>query len=241
LLTAGGLGSPLAWAYAFVDDPPDEWEQAAVDYTEGLCGSLPGDGWMSVSAELLTLATVSMRATVSHGKRVAAVSDLQLSVDAVDTTRLRAAASEESDLKRLQVYSPDGDLPTAWRPVKYRRRALAATEHERESEERLQRKRRVVQVLEVLREAGLPFAASVASADDVTPSVLARCCQGLAANTLAKRLRDWHQFRRHPVLEGIVPPYPRGESDVLDYLGLRAVEQAPKSCFADLVSALRFM
>ena len=121
LLTAGGLGTPLAWAHAFVDDPPDEWEQAAVDYAEGLCGPLPGDGWVSVSKELHDLASASMRATASHGKRVAAVSDLQLSVDAVDKTRLRAAETEESDLKRMQVYNPDGDLPVAWRPVKYRR------------------------------------------------------------------------------------------------------------------------
>ena len=28
---------------------------------------------------------------------------------------------------------------------------------------------------------------------------------------------------------------------MIDYLGVRAMEQAPKSCLADLVSALRFM
>ena len=125
---------------------------------------------------------------------MAAVSDLQLSVDAADRSRLRATAAEDSDLKRLQVYNPDGELPVAWRPIKYRRRALATTEHERETEERQQRKRRVVQVLEVLREAKLPFAATVASVDDVTSAVLARCCQGLAVNTLAKRLRTGTSF-----------------------------------------------
>ena len=116
---------------------------------------------------------------------------------------------------------------------------LTSTVHERETEEKQLRKRRVLQVLEFLREAELPFAVTVTSASDLSTAVLARCCQGLTANTLAKRLRDWQQFRRYLVLEGVAPPFSRGESDVLDYLGVRADEQAPKTCFEDLVAALR--
>ena len=102
---------------------------------------------------------------------------------------------EESDLSRLQVYYPDGEIPLAWRPIKYRRRALVTTTHERDSEEKLECRRRVLEVLNVLREADLPFAAKVGP--ETFSTVAARCCQGLAANTVAKRLRDWNQFRRY--------------------------------------------
>ena len=93
-------------------------------------------------------------------------------------------------------------------------------------------------MLATLQEAKLPFALTVGP--DTSAAVIARCCQGLAANTLAKRLRDWHQFSRYLVLEGVVPPFPRGEADVLDYLGVCAAEQA-KTCFEDLVLSLRLM
>ena len=79
-----------------------------------------------------------------------------------------------------------------------------------------------------MREAELPFVATVTSQVDPSSAVLARCCQGLAANTLAKRLRDWHQFRRYLVLEGVVPPFPRGEADVLDYLGSALTSKFPR-------------
>ena len=111
LLTAGGFGTPLAWAYAFVDEAAEEWEQAAVDCAEGLCGLLPEDGWLHLSSELLAPASASAQATVSHGTRVAAVSDLQLSVDEADAVRLGATAADESDLHHVQVYNPDGEIP----------------------------------------------------------------------------------------------------------------------------------
>ena len=99
----------------------------------------------------LALAGATARAVVSHGKCVDAITDLKLSVDEADSVRRGAMKFEESDLSRLQVYNSDGEIPRAWRPIKYRRRALAATEHERESEEKQLRKRRVLEVLAVLQ------------------------------------------------------------------------------------------
>ena len=54
-LTAGGLGTPLSWAYAFVDEPADDLEQAMIDYAEGLCGPLPDGGWYDLSVKRVAL------------------------------------------------------------------------------------------------------------------------------------------------------------------------------------------
>ena len=83
-LRLGGLGNPVAWAYAFVGEAAEDLGEIMLDYVQGLCGPLDADGgttWGDLLVELCELHEASKRPTLAHGKRVAAVSDLQLVVD----------------------------------------------------------------------------------------------------------------------------------------------------------------
>ena len=65
---------------------------------------------------------------------------------------------------------------------------------EREVAEDKERERWAREVLNLIREAQLPFLQSTGATTGAT--VEHRCCLGLRARTLAKRVRDWRPFRR---------------------------------------------
>ena len=133
-LITGGLSSPVDWAYAFEDEKDEDLAEAVAAYAEGLCGPLVLEGldWVDYEDELLALLAAAKRPTEAHGGRVAAVTDLQLFVDQAVSEKQEVVKRDNLDLKRLKVYNPDRELPVTWRPIKYRRRALASTAKERE-------------------------------------------------------------------------------------------------------------
>jgi hypothetical protein len=173
----------------------------------------------------------------SAHKRVGALRSLALSADLETHRRASLHQKERDDLRRLEVAAL-ADLPTAWRGKVYRRTEVADTAHKREEDEAKERARWAKELAGLLLEANLPFARALGGTSLDGASL--RCCRGLRARTLAQRVSCWRPFRRW-LLTTTGAPWPLTTSVVLDYLEVRRAEGAPRTAYASLLSALRFL
>ena len=123
-----------------------------------------------------------------------------------------------------------------WRPIQYRRNAAAKPESERADDEARERARWGNEVLTILAEADLPY---IRTSGVSGGAVDQRCCLGLRARTLAKRVRDGRPFRRFLIAHGH-GAFPTGVGQVLSYLEARTPEGISACGFNDLHAALRF-
>jgi len=160
-----------------------------------------------------------------------------LSADFETHRRASLHKKEKADFRRLEVAAL-ADLPTAWRGKVYRRTEVADTAHKREEDEAKERARWAKELAGLLLEANLPFARALAGSSLDGASL--RCCRGLRARTLAQRVSCWRPFRRW-LLTTTGASWPQDTSVVLDYLEVRRAEGAPRTAFASLLSALRFL
>ena len=165
-----------------------------------------------------------------HAKRIASVSDIELSSDllAVELRMLRKRRVEALAVAQVEAVA---SLPTQWRGKAYRRKEVALNPAAREEAEDLEQARWSKEVLGLLLEAGdiLPFAESVKKArGGVTGASVLRCCRGLRANTLKQRVSDWRPFRRWLVADGHAP-FPLEAQQVLEYLDTSWEGSAPRT------------
>ena len=77
------------------------------------------------------------------------------------------------------------------------------TATEREDAEAAERLKRGKEVLGLILEADLPFAQNASATSGLAISL--RCCKGLRAATLRKRVRDWRPVRRFLLADGSSP------------------------------------
>ena len=68
------------------------------------------------------------------------------------------------------------------------------------------------------------------------PALELRCCRGLAALTLKKRVSDFRSFLRF-LWSRIALRLPTEESHVLELISVREAEQAARSSFKDLLTS----
>ena len=169
--------------------------------------------------------------------RCARLTPLQVAADKATYAKRTAEEREKADLQRLALASL-ACLPREWRGKRYRRTEGQSTEHAREEGERQERLRQGRQVAALLVEANLPFARAL-GAQALEQEAPLRCCRGLRADTLAQRLACCRPFSRWLTLRGY-GPFPTSEEMVLEYLDLRASENAPRTALASLISSLRF-
>ena len=176
-----------------------------------------------------------------HAKRIASISDIELSSDllAVEQRMQRKRRIEALAVAQVEAVA---SLPTQWRGKAYRRKEVALNPAAREEAEDLEQARWSKEVLGLLLEAGdsLPFAESVKKArGGITGASVLRCCRGLRANTLKQRVSDWRPFRRWLVAEGHAP-FPLEARQVLDYLDISWEGSAPRTFYKNFLTALTF-
>ena len=177
-------------------------------------------------------------ATVANGQ-MALTSDYQLSDDLFARRQHEARQQKEGTRTAAQAEHLAG-LPSQWRGKRYRRQEVAKNPQEREEAEEAKLAHWTKEVLGLLLEADLPFAASARQARGGLegPSSL-RCCRGLRANTLKKRVDGWRPFRRWLVSEGL-GFYPTSPQQVLDYLDVQWEASAPRTFYQDFQDSLTF-
>ena len=176
-----------------------------------------------------------------HAKRIASVSDIELSSDllAVEQRMQRKRRIEALAVAQVEAVA---SLPTQWRGKAYRRKEVALNPAAREEAEDLEQARWSKEVLGLLLEAGdsLPFAESVKKArGGITGASVLRCCRGLRANTLKQRVSDWRPFRRWLVADGQAP-FPLEAQQVLEYLDISWEGSAPRTFYKNFLTALTF-
>ena len=131
-------------------------------------------------------------------------------------------------------------LPSQWRGKRYRRQEEAKNPQESEEAENSKRERWAKEVLGLLLEADLPFAATAREArGGLTGPTALRCCRGLWANTLKKRVDDWRPFRRWLLAEGH-RCFPDRAQQVLDFLDVQWEASAPRTFYQSFLDALTF-
>ena len=178
-----------------------------LSFVSDLCGALDADTatgqlhWSDLQFELVQLVDSAVKPAVAFERRAAQLPDLQVTLEHALGRQNLASKAEASDLQRLQVYSQTS-LPLEWgKPRKYRRLAVPDAKREREDAEAAARKRWGSRILEIIREAGLPYVR--ASGPTGGNAMEQRCCRGLRSGTLAKKVRDWKPFRRFLLALGL--------------------------------------
>ena len=241
ILSQKELNGCRTWARLV--DGEDEPEAVVLDTVQGLCGDLYTDegdldehSWEGYLSQLMSLAGAARAPAERIEGRVARTTDLQISVEQAERKRRREEALETTEHSRLQVYSPP-EPGRDWKPIKYRRGVAIKPESERADQEALERTRWSREVLAILAEADLPFARTTGGSGS---TVDLRCCLGLRARTLAKRVRDWRPFRRYLLAQGH-GAFPTAIGQVLAYMEAKAIAGASISSYKDLQAALRFV
>ena len=240
-LVRAGIADCRFWAHlAEGEDDPGE---VVLDTVLGLCGPLglefaEGDVllWDTLLPELLGLTTAAKAPASRCEARMVRVSDVQITLDHALREREHTDEREARDQVRLAVYEKPGE-GREWRPTKYRRRSAEDPTAEREEAEAKERKRWAKQVLLLLVEAQLPFVQTTGASAGT--AVESRCCLGLRARTLAKRVRDWRPFRRFLMAHDMAP-FPTEIGQILKYLAVREQEGVSASFFDDFRAALKF-
>ena len=141
----------------------EDAEGIILDTVLGLCGPLDfefDDGslllWDTLVPELMGLVEAAKGPARRSEKRMSEVNDIQITLDHALRDRERREVKESLDQARLAVY----DLPSAgreWQPKKYRRGATGDGPDEREKAEDTERERWAREVLNLIREARLPY------------------------------------------------------------------------------------
>ena len=241
-LQKAGIGDCRFWAR--IVEGEDDAEGVLLDTVLGLCGPLDfefDDGnlllWDTLVPELMGLVETAKGPARRSEKRMSEVNDIQIALDHALRERGRREEKETLDQVRLAVYDP----PSAgreWQPKKYRRGTTGDGPDEREKAEDTERERWAREVLNLIREARLPFLQTTGATTGT--SVEQRCCLGLRARTLAKRVRDWRPFRRY-LLGQHLSPFPIMVESVLAFFEVRENEGVAQNFYADFKAALKFM
>ena len=236
-LTKRKLDNPVVLTGCFDDSPGLRGELRDLLLNLGLEG---GSELTEERLDRLTdlrLGATAPAATANH--LMALVSDYQLSDD-LHARRLHAAKHAKEETRAAAQAEHLAGLPSQWRGKRYRRQEAAKNPQEREEAEEAKLAHWTKEVLGLLLEADLPFAASARQARGGLegPSAL-RCCRGLRANTLKKRVDGWRPFRRWLISEGL-GFYPASPQQVLDYLDVQWEASAPRTFYQDFLDALTF-
>ena len=229
-LTNLGMVGPSIWAGIDQRDVPSladaiGWE-AATDEREG---------HFEAMRNLVIAASATARA---HQERLLRISPAQASFDADMAKREREKFQTNNDLRRMEVERVKL-LPSTWTCRRFRRREAAASAEERQAADEELRSKWADRVVSLVAEAELPFATTMAQ-DKLNPVLARRCCRGLRAATLRKRVNDWRGCRRY-LLGAYGHPFPREVSELITYIELKLEEGAARTWFASLAGALQFM
>ena len=223
-LESKGLRDPSI-LHALVEGMPSELELAA--FADGLCGALVDSGnlrWSELGADLLLLGKASAAAAAARESGVAQISDMAMIVEQSERQRAARGVATSQNLKRLEADSL-ALVPKAWTGRGVRRAELPDSTGERAAAEKTLRAKWAKEVVGILVEADLPFARQ---AGNLSGDALTRCCRGLRAKTLAKRVRAWRPFRRYLVAQASTY-FPVDAGVVLHYLELTAAGGAAQS------------
>ena len=234
-LEAKGLRDPSIWN-ALVESMPLASELSA--FADGLCGALVDSGmlrWSELGPDLLLLGKASAAAAAARESGVAQISDMAMIVEQSERQRATRGVTTAQDLKRLEAESL-ALVPKVWIGREVRRSELPDSTGERATAEKNLRAKWAKEVAGILVEAELPFARQ---AGDLSGDALTRCCRGLRAKTLAKRVRAWRPFRRYLIAQASTY-FPSDAGSVLHYLELAAAGGAAQSFYGNFLSALKF-
>ena len=224
-LHKAGIGDCRFWAHISEGEPDPG--VVILDTVIGLCGPLElefEDGslllWETLLPELQGLVGAAKAPAARSEKRLSEVSDVQIALDQILLERERIDGQEAREQVRLAVYDRPG-AGREWVPKKYRRVSLEIAVDEREVAEAKERGRWAKEVLNLIREARLPFLLATGATSGT--AVEQRCCLGLRARSLSKRVRDWRPFRRY-LLGCESVPFPTSVDQVLAYLRYGSVK-----------------
>ena len=234
-LSQKGLHDPSIWN-ALLEGMPTGAQMA--DFANGLCGALTDSGmqrWTELGPDLVLLGEASAAAAAARESGVAQLCDLAMIVERAERQRASRGVATTQDLKRLEAESL-AFVPKAWTGREVRRPELADSTGERAAAEKTQRARWAKEVAGILVEAQLPFARQ---AGDLLGDALTRCCRGLRAKTLAKRVRAWRPFRRYLIAQ-TATHFPTDIGSVLHYLELAAAGGAAQSFYGNFLTSLKF-
>jgi hypothetical protein len=233
-LTARGLASPLIWAGLRGDRGK-------------LQSVLSGLGVLSVDAakhtDELTQCLGLQQAAKSPGERwvegTARLSNLQLAAEVGAAEKKRRVDEQAKILTKLQATAV-ARKPAEWKGRKYQRADAAGDENARKKTEARDRDRWMRRVFTLLLNTDLPFGVEAAAKGWSHDSAdAARCYRGLRAATLKKRVSDVGPFLRFLQAE-TGKRFPNSVSDVLRYFAVRQAEEAARSVYGTLLTALGF-
>ena len=234
-LSHRGLHDPSIWN-ALLEGMPTA--VLLSEFASGLCGPLTESGivrWSELGNDLVLLGQASEAAAKARESGIAQLSDLAMIVESAERNRANRGVATAQDLKRLEAESL-AFVPKAWLGREVRRPELLDSTGERATAEKKLRAKWAKEVAGILVEAELPFARQ---AGDLSGEALTRCCRGLRAKTLAKRVRAWRPFRRYLVSQSSCY-FPTGVGEVLHYLELQASVGAAQSFYGNFLTALKF-
>ena len=237
-LSNKGLGDPLIFDGCFDEGP--SFRRAL----RGFLGHLGLDAHPETTeARLDALEELRRGATepaTTAGRALAMATDYQLSEDIHERKRAKDG-KDKDDTRKAALAEHLSGLPSQWRGKRYRRQEVAQNPQEREEAENAKQERWSKEVLGLLLEANLPFAASAREArGGLTGPTALRCCRGLRANTLKKRVDDWRPFRRWLLAEGH-SCFPTSAQQVLDFLDVQWEASAPRTFYRSFLDALGFL
>ena len=172
-------------------------------------------------------------------ERSATQSDFQLATDVVVNAKRRKLVEEASTLTRLQATAA-ATKPVAWLGRRFCRPELEGDENARKRAEAADGLRWMRRVFAILVESDMPFGREAKLkgwAFDFSEA--SRCFRGLRSATLKKRVSDIGPFLRFLRAES-GKSFPDEVSDVLHFFGVRRQEQAARSVYSTLVTALAF-
>ena len=172
-------------------------------------------------------------------ERQAHTSDTTLYEDLTILRRQREEKSAQAE-RTAALAEHLAAMPGQWRGKAYRRVETPLNPAEREEAEAKKAERWSKEVLGILVEAGLPFAESAKrSRGGLGSTASLRCCRGLRANTLKKRVEDWRPYRRWLLGEDRAT-FPTAVEDALDYLEVQWESGAPRTFYQSWLDSLTF-
>ena len=172
-------------------------------------------------------------------ERTAAQSNFQLATDVVLAAKRRKVDEEAAMLTRLQATAAAAK-PVEWLGRRFCRPEIEGDENARKRAEAADRLRWMRRVFAVLVESDMPFGREAKLKGwAFDSSEASRCFRGLRAATLKKRVSDIGPFLRFLRVES-GKSFPDEVADVLQFFGVRREEQAARSVYGTLVTALAF-
>ena len=155
--------------------------------------------------------------------QTAAVPNCQLYLEHAQAAKRARLEVVERDLARASEASRVAIVPAVWRGKLYTWQEAAGDPRAREKAEQAERLHYGKRVVELLKEADLPFGREVAAKGWPADSDQAfRCLRGLRGASLRRRCSDWAPCRRF-LLGAHGTPFPTGTAQLLDFFDAREV------------------